>query len=82
MGARVKMLDMDQLPLPNPGDWITITGAADLLGCSRRTVGRMVAGGQLHAYPPRHGLLEQPLLLLWYPEVQEVLAARKRLGRG
>jgi excisionase family DNA binding protein len=68
------------LPLPNPSDWMTIDAAAELLGCSRRTVTRLMDSGALNGYQPARGKTETDRWLLWRPEVDEVLQARRRLA--
>lgn len=67
------------LPLPNPGDWCTIGGAATLLKLSRRTVERMVADGRLTGYRPYGAPDRVASKLLWLPEVRELAAALERV---
>lgn len=64
------------LPLPNPGDWATKTGAAELLGVTWHTVGRMIADGRLTAYAPLGARNSEHLL--WVPELLELVNARAR----
>jgi excisionase family DNA binding protein len=75
-------MQTEKLPLPNPGDWITINGAAELLDCSRRTVERMVDAGTLQLHVPRHGEGERVQGWLWYAQVDEVKRARQVLRRA
>jgi excisionase family DNA binding protein len=70
------------LPLPNPGDWMTTAGAAFLLGCSRRTIARLIDRGVLTAYRPLGALDEDRPIMLWRAEVNTVLDARLRLRRS
>jgi len=67
------------LPVPNPNDWSTYSGAAALLGVSTRTVKRMVADGRLRAYAPIGA--HNGGHLLWVPEVVELAYAIAR-ARG
>lgn len=67
------------LPLPNPGDWCTIAGAARLLKLSRRTVERMVADGRLTGYLPYGAPDRVASRILWLPEVRELAAALERV---
>jgi excisionase family DNA binding protein len=65
--------------LPNPQDWCTIDGAAQLLGVHRESVRRMIRDGKLTGYYPfgsREGE-RWALVLLWRPEVDRMLDARK-----
>lgn len=68
------------LPLPNPGDWCTIDGAAEITGKSRRTIARYVELGTLTGYKikgsPRRGVL------LWVPQVRELAGAVERVRQG
>lgn len=69
------------LPLPNPSDWCTITAAARRLGVHERTVRRMVESGVLTGYLPTHTHIETPQVMLWISQVEEVAAARQRIGK-
>jgi hypothetical protein len=68
------------LPIPNPGDWMTINSAALLLRVDRRTIGRMINKGTLTGYQPYAAPDESAPLLLWRAEVLAVLGARNRLS--
>lgn len=78
------MYDMNdlRLPLPNPEDWITRAGAAELLGISPRQVSRVIVAGRLGAYRPRGATTEQKPALLWYPEVVRYAEARRLVTTG
>jgi excisionase family DNA binding protein len=78
MGAMNNMT----LPLPNPHDWISVRGAANLLRMSTRTIRRMVGAGVLTAYRPIGGIDEEPPLMLWRAEVETVLYAQLKLKAG
>jgi len=74
------------LPIPNPEDWLTRGGAAELLDVDPATVTRMVTKGRLTAYYPRgDGRPDRPResrpLMLWAPEVRQLADAR-RIARG
>lgn len=68
------------LPLPNPGDWCTIDGAAEITGKSRRTIARYVELGTLTGYKI-HGAGTRGALL-WVPEVRALAGAVERVRRG
>lgn len=75
------MTKQDALPLPNPGDWMTRQAAANALGCSTRSVERMVADGVLHGYQPIAGKREKRVtMILWAPEVDDLAKARRRVA--
>lgn len=78
MGAMNNMT----LPLPNPHDWMSVRGAANLLRMSTRTVRRMADAGVLTAYRPIGGPDEQPTPMLWRAEVETVLYAQLKLKAG
>lgn len=67
------------LPLPNPGDWCSIAGAARILKKSRRTVERMVANGQLVGYLPFGAPDRIASRMLWRPDVDELGVALERV---
>ena len=62
-------MQMEKLPLPNPEDWITIDGTAELLDVSRRTVTRLIGANTLTLHRPRHRKGERVQGWLWYPQV-------------
>lgn len=68
------------LPLPNPGDWCTIDGAAEITGRSRRTIARWVDLGTLTGYRI-HGAGRRHVIL-WVPEVRELAASLERVRKG
>lgn len=76
------MCDMNQptLPIVDPTVFITIDGAAEVLGVSRATVTRMVDRGLLSPYWPAGGRTERRPVLLSSAEVEQLRAARKRAG--
>lgn len=65
---------IQQLPLPNPGDWMDHDQAAAFLGVTRRTIDRMIIKGSLTCY--RIGTQR----LFWCDELTRVAAARKVLA--
>jgi excisionase family DNA binding protein len=74
-------MNAQTLPLPNPGDWCAIAGAARRLKVSRRTVERMVMDGRLTGYWPE-GAAERPAgAMLWKPQVVELADALNRVRR-
>jgi hypothetical protein len=66
------------LPLPNPGDWCSIRGAARILKLSRRTVERYVALNQLTGYLPFGAPDRIASRILWRPDVDELAKALDR----
>jgi hypothetical protein len=68
------------LPLPNPYDWTTVAGAAELLSVDRRTVDRLILRGVLTGCNPYQAKGEKPVVMLWRAEVLEVRAARQKLA--
>lgn len=76
------MLDMNPhaLSIPNPTDWLSVKGAAFLLGVSPRTVERLAVKGTLTAYRPYGAPQEKPAPMFWRDEVNKVVDARIRLA--
>jgi excisionase family DNA binding protein len=74
-------MNAQTLPLPNPGDWCAIAGAAKRLKCSRRTVERMVSDGRLIGYWPEGAPTRAASALLWKPDVIELADALERVRR-
>lgn len=76
------MFDMNQqpLPIPNPTDWLSVKGAAFLLGVSPRTVERLAEKGTLKAYRPYGAPKENPAAMFWRDDVNAVVDARIRLA--
>lgn len=70
------MNETQTLPIPNPQDWCTWRYAQELLNVSRQTVVRMVNDGVLTQYRMAGGAP-----MFWLPEVREIAAARRRIGR-
>lgn len=69
-------MNAQTLPLPNPGDWTTVPGAAQILGVDVSAVRRMIDAGVLTSYEfPGAGTRR----FLWVPEVRELAAARSRV---
>jgi len=70
----------NQTLLPNPQDWLSIGGAATLLGVSDATVYRMVSTGILTGYRADNGRgpYKAPVML-WRAEVEGVRFARATL---
>jgi len=69
----MKMSYDQSLPLPNPGDWLSRMGAADVLKVSHQTIARMVQHGTLKQYAPAGA---RATAMYWRPEVEQLLAAR------
>jgi hypothetical protein len=68
------------LPLPQPGDWMTIGAAAHLMKVHARTIDRLIRKGALHSYSPWAAPTEKPPVMLWRDEVLQVHAARQKLA--
>jgi excisionase family DNA binding protein len=66
--------------LPNPAEWMTVLGAAGLLGVSRSTVERMVRTGVLTAHRPMCGGSERAPVMLWIWQVDALWCARRRVA--
>jgi len=64
------------LPIPNPGDWCSVDGAAALLQVSRSSVYRFAERKLLTMY------YADTVPLLWRAEVTELATARARAGVG
>lgn len=78
------MRDMDNqtLPLPNPGDWVSVAGAAAITRTSVRTITRRIADKRLKAYLP-FGAQDRPSnYILWRPEVVELGRAILKVKSG
>lgn len=61
---------------------MTVAGAAEIMGCSIRTVTRAIGAGTLKRHTPRHGKHERPPILLWYSQVQQLQRARQLVRGG
>lgn len=74
-----------QPPLPIPGTWQLLTRkrAAEILGCSQRTITRMIEAKKIAAYAPIGATGETVPTLLFEPDVQDMARARARVsGKG
>lgn len=74
-------MNAQTLPLPNPGDWVTVEGAARILGKSKAQVIRYVADQRLAGYRfegARERLADR---MLWKAEVLEFKAAMAKFRR-
>lgn len=76
------MNQQQALPLPNPNDWVTITGAAHFLGVHRRTIERMIERETLTGYRMWGAADEQVPQMIWKPELMQVKSARARVAAG
>lgn len=74
-------MNAQTLPLPNPGDWCAIAGAARRLKVSRRTVERMVLDGRLTGYWPEGATRRTAAAMLWLPQVVELADALAKVRR-
>jgi excisionase family DNA binding protein len=72
-------MDAQTLPLPNPGDWLTIAGAMRRLHVSRRTVERMVHDGRLTGYYLEGSPRRVASAVLWRAEVMALAEALARV---
>lgn len=74
----------EDLGKPNPEDWTTIAGAAEILDRSRTHVMNLVDRGVLRIYwiggTSRVGA-ERSRAILWVPEVVAIREAMRVLGR-
>lgn len=74
-------MNAQTLPIPNPEDWVTIEGAARLLGRSKQQVIRYVADQRLagyRVYGARDRLAER---LLWRADVERFKEAQRTIAR-
>lgn len=69
------------LPLPNPGDWVTIEGAARILGKSKQQVIRYVADQRIRGYRLEGARERLADRVLWKPEVLEFKRAAATFRR-
>lgn len=78
------MPDMNNmtLPLPNPGDWMTIKAAGQLLSVDERTVRRFLDKGTLTKHHPYVATDEKPPVFIWRAEALALLGARNRVSGG
>jgi excisionase family DNA binding protein len=78
------MCDMKQstLPLPNPNEWVTVSGAAHFMGVHRRTVERLIERGTLTGYRMWGAPGEQVPVMVWRDELITVRNARQRAAAG
>jgi excisionase family DNA binding protein len=67
-------------PIPNPTEWLTLAGAAFLLGVHKTTVTRMARAGVLTGYRPYGAPKERRAVMFWRAEVNKVLDARITLA--
>lgn len=74
-------MDNQTLPLPNPGDWLAIAGAAEHLAVSRRTVERMIEDGRLTGYWIEGARDRTAAAMLWRADVERLREALKRVRR-
>ena len=65
-----------QLELPDARQFMTRAGAAHRLGCSERTVTRMVGEGKLHPQYPIGGPGERRPILFALSEIDQMAQAR------
>jgi hypothetical protein len=79
----VKLLPMNvqALPIPNPGDWLTIDGAAMLLGRSKKQVIRYVADQRIRGYRIDGAGPRLADRLLWRAEVEAFRDAQQTVRR-
>jgi excisionase family DNA binding protein len=65
------------MQLADPGDWCTISWAAERIGCSTRTVRRLISAGTLRSFYPRKGTFEKdPQVMLSVADVERHATAR------
>jgi excisionase family DNA binding protein len=77
----MKLTERPTLPFPDIHLWLTLGAAADLLGCSTRTVRRLIGKRRLDAFEPVKGADEKTApLLLFRPQVEVVAEARRLAG--
>lgn len=70
--------------LANPLDWCSVGWAAERIGCSERTVNRLVASGVLRRHFPRKGRKEDRDRggMLYVADVERYADARLVLAGG
>lgn len=72
--------EIQALPLPNPGDWITVDGAVAILGKSKRQVIRYMADQRLASYRIYGSHDRWPERLIWRRDAEEFRDAMRTLG--
>lgn len=75
------MMNQMTLAIPNPGDWLTRRGAAQVLGVSERTVERMVKRRTLTEHRPNGADGERVPGMFWAAEVLRAKAAQDVLSK-
>src|SRR3982750_2661588 len=79
--VKVLRMNAQQLPIPNPEDWVTVDGACKILGRSKHQVIRYLADQRIRSYRiygSRDRLAER---LIWRHELLEFKAAQAKVRR-
>lgn len=74
-------MNVQTLPLPNPGDWVTIDGAAVILGRSKKQVIRYVADQRIRGYRFEGAGPRLADRMIWRAELEEFKEAQRTLAR-
>jgi hypothetical protein len=74
-------MNAQALPIPNPGDWVTVEGAARILGRSKWQVNRYLADQKIRGYRIEGARDRLADRLLWKPEVLEFKRAQTIVAR-
>lgn len=78
----MSLMNQPSLPIPEPTAWMTRAKAAETLGCSTRTVVRMVSNGVLREHAPLAAEGEQVSPLYFAYDVRQLAEARALLKPG
>lgn len=81
MDVNILPMNVQTLPLPNPGDWLTIDGAAMMLGRSKKQVIRYVAEQRIRGYRIEGSGPRLADRLLWRAEVEAFRDAQRTVRR-
>lgn len=80
MKATTAIMAAPTLPIPDADKWLTRRRVAQLCKVGPVTVWRWADTGVLTPHYPESAPGEKPPPLFWRTEVEDLIAARKRLG--
>lgn len=74
-------MNVQTLPLPNPGDWVTVDGAARLLGKSKKQVIRYLADQKIRGYRFYGATDRLAERMIWRADVEDFRKAQLLVSR-
>lgn len=74
-------MNVQTLPLPNPGDWVTIDGAAAILGRTKKQVIRYVADQKIRGYRFEGAGPRLADRMIWRAELEKFKAAQQTVRK-